>query len=327
MMHRCAFITGLGAGFVLRHTTAAQQPQKAYKIGSLSQATASVGDRYTDAFLQGLRDLGYVQGQNFVLERRYAEGRFDRLPDLAAELVALKVDVIFARSSHAVRAARNAAATIPIIALDLESDPVAMGFVATLAKPGGNITGIFLDLPEVSAKHVQFLTDLVPKLSRVAVLGDPTINASHFNAVLEAARVRGVRVQALEVRNEVDVDRALELAIRERAGALIVFSSGFMFLQGIKIAAAAAKNRLATIAMWREFVEAGGLMSYGADFLTVHRQCAVYVDKVLHGIKPGELPVERPATCQLVLNMKTAKALGLTIPPWLRLRADQVIDP
>ena len=326
MMHRRAFVTGLGAAVVLPDTAAAQLPGKVYKIGSLSQATAGTGDRYTDAFLQGLRELGYVQDQNFVLERRYAEGQLDRLPDLAAELVALKVDVIFARSSHAVRTARNATRTIPIVAADLESDPVAMGFVASLAKPGGNITGIFLDLPEVSAKHVQFLTDVVPKLSRIAVLGDHTINASHFNAVREAARVRAVRVQALEVRNEMDVDRALELAIRERAGGLIVLSSSFMFLQRIKIAAAAAKNRLAAIAMWREFVEVGGLMSYGADLLTVHRQCAVYVDKVLQGTKPGELPVQRPATFQLVLSMKTAKALGLTIPPSLLLRADEVIQ-
>jgi len=326
MMHRRSLITGLGTILIAPTAARAQQAGKVYKIGSLSQATAGVGDRYTDAFLQGLRDSGYIEGQNFILERRYAEGRLDRLPDLAASLVALKVDAIFARSSHAVRAARNATRTIPIIAADLESDPIAMGFVTTLAKPGGNVTGIFLDLPEVSAKHVQFLTDVVPKLSRVAVLGDLTINASHFEAVHEAALVRAVKVQALEVKNEMDVDRALELAIKERAGALIVFSSSFMFLQRIKIAAAAIKNRLAAIALWREFVEVGGLMSYGADLLTLHRQCAAYVDKILQGIKPGELPVERPAKFQLALNMKTAKALGLTIPRSLLLRADQVIE-
>jgi len=325
MMNRRGFVISLGAALALPHTAAAQPARKVYKIGSLSQATAEVGDRYTDAFLQGLRDAGYIEGQHFVLERRYAEGRLDRLPELAAELVALKVDLIFARSSHAVRAARDATSTIPIIAADLESDPIAMGFVATLARPGGNVTGIFLDLPEVSAKHVQFLVDVVPKLSRVAVLGDPTVNASHFRAVQEAALIRAVRVQALQVTNEPDVDRALELVIKERGSALIVLSSSFMFLQRIKIAAAAIRNRLVAIALWREFVEVGGLMSYGADLLSLHRQCAAYVDKVLQGSKPGELPVERPATFQFVLNLKTAKALGLTIPQSLLLRADHVI--
>jgi putative tryptophan/tyrosine transport system substrate-binding protein len=276
--------------------------------------------------MQGLRESGYIQGQNFVLERRYAEGRLDRLPDFAAELAALKVDVIFARSSHAVRAARNVTSTVPIIALDLESDPVAMGFVATLARPGGNVTGIFLGLPEVSAKHLGFLAEVVSKLSRVAVLGDPAINASHFRAVREAALRRAVRIQALEVKSEMDVDHAFELAIKERAAALILLSSSFMFLQKVRIAAASAKNKLAAIAMWREFVEVGGLMSYGADLLSLHRQCAAYVGKVLHGIKPAELPVERPAKFQFVLNMRTAKTLGLTIPPSLLLRADQVLE-
>ncbi len=326
-MHRRAFLGGVAGGLLAAPLGAQpQQAGKVYKIGSLSQATAGIGDQYTDAFVQGLRDSGYVEGKHFVLERRYAEGRLDRLPALAAELVALNVDVIFARASHAVRAARQATGTIPIVAADLESDPIAMGLVASLARPGGNVTGIFLDLPGVSAKHLEFLTEVVPRLSRVAVLGDPTINASHFRAVHVAAKTRAVQVQNLEVTSAEDVDHAFVLAIKERSTALILLSSAVMFLQRVRIAAGAAKNRLATIAMWREFVDVGGLMSYGPDLLSLHRQRAGYVHRILQGVRPGDLPVERPATFQFVINRKTAKALGLTIPPSLLQRADEVIQ-
>jgi putative tryptophan/tyrosine transport system substrate-binding protein len=303
-----------------------QQAGKVWRIGSLSQSSAAAGGSYTEAFLRGLRESGYIEGQDFVLELRYAAGRLELLPDLADELAGLKVDVIFARSSRAVTAARNATGAIPIVALDLESDPIARGFVTSIARPSGNITGMFLDLPELIGKQLELLKEVVPKLSGVAVLGDSVVNASHFRAAEEAARRLAVRIQVLEARNPADFDAVFETATKGRARALIVLSSSFTFLHNASIAALAAKNRLATISIFKEFVEAGGLMAYGIDLRDLHWRCAAYVGKILKGAKPGELPVERPTRFEFFINLKTAKALGLTIPPSLLLRADQVIE-
>ncbi len=323
-MDRRAFIAMVGGSILA--APLAQQPGKVWRIGSLSQASPAVGAVYTEAFLQGLRESGYIEGRDFVFEVRYAGGRFERLPDLAAELASLKVDVIFARSSRAVTAAKAATSTIPIVALDLESDPVVMGFVASLARPGGNITGWFLDLPELMGKQLELLKEVMRELPRVAVLGDSAINASHFRAVEEAGRALGVRVQALEARSPKDLDTAFVAASKERARGLIVLSSSFTFLHNAVIAHLAAKNKLATISIAKEFAEAGGLMAYGVNLGDLHRRCATYVGKILNGAKPGELPVERPAQFEFVINLKTARALGLTVPQTLLLRADQVIE-
>jgi len=326
-MNRRAFITMVGGSILARSLASeAQQTGKVWRIGSLSQTSPAVGAIYTEAFLQGLRESGYIEGRDFIFEMRYAGGRFERLPDLAAELAGLKVDVIFARSSRAVTAARGATGTIPIVALDLESDPVVMGFVASLARPGGNITGWFLDLPELMGKQLELLKEVVPELSRVAVLGDSAINASHFKAVEGAGRALGVRVQALEARRSKDLGIAFDAATRERARGMIVFSSSFTFLHNALISDLAAKNKLATISIVKEFVEAGGRMAYGVNLWDLHRRCAAYVVKILKGAKPGELPVERPARFEFIVNLKAAKALGLTIPQTLLQRADEVIQ-
>ena len=326
MTSRRTFLVTLAAILAIPLSAKAQQTSKVWRIGSLSQSSAAAGGLYTEAFLRGLRESGYIEGQDFVVELRYAAGRLERLPDLADELARLKVDVIFARSSRAVTAARNATGAIPIVALDLESDPIARGFVTSLARPGGNITGMFLDLPELIGKQLALLKEVVPTLSRVAVLGDSAINTSHFSAAEAAARRLAVRVQVLEARSATDFDSVFEAATKGRAGALIVLSSSFTFLHNAPIAALAAKNRLATISIAKEFVEAGGLMAYGVDLKDLHWRCAAYVGKILKGAKPGELPVERPTRFEFFINLKTAKALGLTIPPALLARADQVID-
>jgi putative tryptophan/tyrosine transport system substrate-binding protein len=225
-----------------------------------------------------------------------------------------------------VTAARGATRTIPIIALDLESDPVVMGFVASLARPGGNITGWFLDLPELMGKQLELLKEVMPELSRVAVLGDSAINGSHFKAVEGAGRALGVRVQALEARTAKDLPTTFDAATKERASGLIVLSSSFTFLHNALIADLATKNKLATISIAKEFVEAGGLMAYGVNLWDLHRRCAVYVGKILKGAKPGELPVERPTRFEFIVNLKTAKALDITIPQSVLVRADEVIQ-
>ena len=326
-MDRRAFLCGITVGTLVAPLAAeAHQAAKVPRIGSLSQSSPAAGAPYTEAFLQGLRESGYVEGQNLVVELRYAEGRLERLPALAAELTGLRVEVIFARGSRAVTAARNATHTIPIVALDLESDPVAMGFVASLGRPGGNITGVFFDFPELIGKQLELLKEVVPDLTRVAVLGDSTINASYFSAVEAAARTLAVRIQALEARRPADFDTAFQAATRERARALIVLSSPLVFIHNSQIADLARKNRLATISIWKEFVGAGGLLAYGVDLRDLHWRCAAYVAKILKGARPGELPVERPARFELFVNLKTAKALGLMIPQPVLLRADQVIE-
>ncbi|RPH54073.1 MAG: ABC transporter substrate-binding protein [Acidobacteria bacterium] len=274
-----------------------------------------------------LRDLGYVEGQNITIEFRSSEGKYERLPDLAAELVRLKVDVIVAPANENVVVARQATRTIPIIMAG-SFDPVESGLVASLARPGGNVTGLSFRAPEIEGKRLELLKEIAPRVSRVAVLSNPTNRAIHSSLaeVEVAARSLRVQVQILEARGPDEFQGAFAAMTRERAGALLVFPDGMFLLHRTRIADLAAKSRLPAMYGVREFVDAGGLVSYAPSLRDNLRRAATYVDKILKGAKPADLPIEQPTKFELVINLKTAKALGLTIPQSLLARADQVIE-
>ena len=306
----------------------AQQAGKVPRIGFLSATSPSDRPRLLDAFRQGLRELGWVEGQNIVIDYRYAEGRVDRLPDLAAELVRLKVDLIVSWGTQGVTAAKNATETIPIVMIAVR-DPVGTGLIASLVRPGGNVTGVsgYAGL-EIVAKQLVLLKETVPKIRRVAVLSNPA-NAYHQLAIREvnvAARSLGVQLQLLEARGPNEFDGAFAAMAKERVGALLVLSDAVLNSHRTRLAELAARSRLPAAYGVRESVEAGGLMSYGPSFLDLFRRAATYVDKILKGARPGDLPVEQPTKFELVINLKIAKALGLTIPPSILQRADQVIE-
>jgi putative ABC transport system substrate-binding protein len=298
-----------------------QQPTKTFRIMELNPGAPQEQQR---VFRQALRDLGYVQGQNILIEDRFAAGSDDRLHDYAAEAVRLKVDVIVAISSAAIRAATNAAKAIPIVGLDLESDPVASGFIASLARPGGNLTGVFVDLPELTGKGLELLKEAIPGVARVAVLRDPTLNPALLPAAEAAARSLGLRLQIVQARVPNEYDRAFRAALTGHSNALMVIPSP-RFDRRL-LAELAARHRLPTTSIFPHYADAGLLMSYGPNLYGLFAQAATYVDRILKGAKPGELPVQRPARFEMVINMKTARALGLTIPKSLLLRADRVID-
>jgi len=307
---------------------AAQQPAKVPRIGYLSPLSPSSDPTRIEAFRQGLRDFGYVEGQNIAIEYRYAEGKFNRLPDLAAELVRFKVDVIVVASTPGILAAKNATSTIPIV-MALSADPVPTGLVSSLARPGGNITGLSLLSGELSGKRLELLKEVVPNLSRVAVLWDPVNPATllQLRETEAAAQVLGVQLQPLEVRGpNPDFERAFQDTAGGQAGALITLDDLLILIHRRKIVDFAAKKRLPAMYGFRELPDAGGLMSYTANRSHLFRRAATYVDKLLKGAKPADLPVEQPTRFEFVINMKTAKALGLTIPPSILIRADQVIQ-
>ena len=307
----------------------AQQAGKVPRIGFLSVTSPSDRPPLLAAFRQGLRELGWVEGQNIVIDYRYAEDRVDRLPDLAAELVRLKVDIIIASGgTQAATAAKNATGTIPIVMIAVR-DPVGTGLIASLARPGGNVTGTsgYAGL-EIVAKQLELLKETVPEIRRVAILSNPA-NAYHQLAIREvnvAARSLGVQLQLLEARGPNEFDGAFAAMANERVGALLVVSDVIFNAHQTRLADLAARSRLPAAYGVRESVEAGGLMSYGPSFLDLHRRAASYVDKILKGAKPADLPVEQPTKYELVINMKTAKALGLTISQSVLLRADEVIQ-
>src|SRR5262245_25361249 len=307
----------------------AQQAGNVPRIGFLSLTSPSDRPHHVDAFRQKLRELGWVEGQNLVIDYRYAEGRVDRLPDLAAELVRLKVDLIVGSAGTQVAtAAKKATETIPI-GLVAGRDPVGTGLIASLAHPGGNVTGVSGSAGlEWVAKQLELLKETVPKLRRVAILSNPD-NAYHQLAIREvnvAARSLGVQLQLLEARGPNEFDGAFAAMAKERAEALLVLSDGIFSSHRTRLADLAARSRLPAAYGVRESVEAGGLMSYGPSFLDSYRRAATYVDRILKGAKPADLPVEQPTKFELVLNPKTAKALGLTIPQSVLLRADHVIQ-
>jgi putative ABC transport system substrate-binding protein len=279
------------------------------------------------AFREGLRELGYVEGRNIQVESRWAEGNYDRLPGLAADLVRLKVDVIVTYGTPAAQAAKGATGTIPIVMAAI-IDPVASGLVTSLARPGGNITGQSMMSPDLAEKQLQILKELVPKTSRVAVLHNPANpgNAPQVRHAQDAARALGVRLQILGARGPSEIDGAFAAMAAEQAGAVIVLVDAILQSNRARIADLAARHRLPAVYGLHEYAEVGGLLAYGPNRLDMFRRAATYVDRILKGAKPGDLPVEQPSTFTLVINLKTAKALGLTIPPSLLLRADQVIE-
>src|SRR5437773_8341450 len=329
MIERRTFMAMLTGGLLTAPLAAeAQQAGRVPRIGVLSLTSSSDRPSHLDAFRQRLRELGWVEGQNIVIDYRYAEGRVDRLPDLAAELVRLKVGLIVASAgTQAATAAKNATETIPIVMTDVR-DPVGTGLIASLARPRGNVTGVSGSAGlELFAKELELLKETVPKIHRVAILSNPD-NAYHQLAIREvnvAARSLGVQLQLLEARGPNEFDGAFAAMAKERVGALLVLSDAIFSSHRTRLADLAARSRLPAAYGVRESVEAGGLMSYGPSFLDLYRRSAAYVDKILKGAKPADLPIEQPTKFELVINLKTAKALGLTLPPSLLQRADAVI--
>ncbi len=324
------FLGTLAGGLLAAPFTAeAQQAAKVARIGYLAVDRAA-SPHMTEAFLQGLRDLGYVEGRNVVIEYRDAEGKLERLPALAAELVGLKVDVIVAGGTPQALAAKQATRTVPIV-FAAAGDPVTSRLVTSLARPGGNVTGLSALAPELVGKCLEHLKQAVPGVSRVAVLWQPgaypeRTEKDMLKGADVAARALGVRPQFVEARGPADFDRAFSDMTTARAGALTVLPSTMFIIERRRLVDLAAKTRLPAVYAYREFVGAGGLMAYGADLADMFRRAATYVDRILKGTKPGDLPVEQPTKFELVINLKTAKALGLTIPQSVLLRADEVIQ-
>ncbi len=329
MMIIRAALTGVLALSLLASPLAAEAQQAAtiFRIGYLA---TNPTPHLQEAFRQGLRDLGYVEGRNLVIEDGDAEGKLERLPALAAELVALKVDVIVASGTPAALAAKQATRTLPIVFTSI-ADPVTSRLVTSLARPGGNLTGLSVLAPELVGKCLEQLKQAMPAVSRVAVLWHPGAMTERTDKDMlkraeVAAQALGVRLQVAEARGPADIDRAFSEMAKARAGALAVLTSSMLFGERRRLVDLAAKNRLPAVYPWREGVDAGGLMAYGPDLADLSRRVATYVDKILKGTKPGGLPVEQPTKFELVINLKTAKALGLTIPPSLLGRADQIIE-
>ncbi len=290
--------------------------------------SSTVSPRPVEAFRQGLRGLGWVEGQNIVIEYRSAEGRYDRLPDLAADLVRLKVDIIAAAGTAATTAAKNATRAIPIVMIGV-GDPVGLELIASLARPGGNVTGLTFSVGmETAGKGLELLKEALPKVRRVAVLTNPANPGQPLalKNVKAAARSLGMQLQLLEARGPDEFDGTFAAMAKERVGALLVVSEAMFNIHRVRLADLAARNKLPSMHGFREDAEAGGLMSYGPDLADLCRRSATYVDKILKGAKPGDLPVEQPTKFELVINLKTAKALGLTIPASVLSRADQVIE-
>jgi len=325
-MDRRTFVGGV-AGWLLVAPLAAraQQVAKVYRIGILETIPAARNAANLDALRKGLRELGYVEGRNLVIEYRSADGRPERFPDLASELVRLKVDLLVTRGTPAARAAKNATETIPVVMATM-GDPRAM--VASFARPGGNITGVTTFSTELTAKRIELLKELVPNLSRVALLhnmGNPAA-PPEWEETETAARTLGLQAELLDVRSQGDLGRAFELAVRRHVDALLIGADGLTQLHQQMIVDLVARNRLPAAYPAREFVEAGGLIGYAVNYPDLYFRFASFIDKIFKGAKPGELPVEQPTKFELVINLKTAKALGLTIPQSLLLRADEVIQ-
>jgi putative ABC transport system substrate-binding protein len=329
MLSRRAFLNGSIAGILTAPLAAeAQQAGKVYRIGVLEIVGAPANAANLTAFREGLRELGYVEGQNFTIEYRSADGRTEQFPDLASELVRLKVDVIVTRGTPAALAAKQATGTIPIV-MASSGDPAAEGIVASLARPGGNVTGLhMMAAPQIGGRRLQLLKEMAPGLSRVGVLWNP---ATHYTPLLmreteRTARAIGVRLQGFEVQGPEDLDRTFDAVVLSQINALITVEDYLTFTHRTRIVELAAMSRLPAIHGLREFVDAGGLMAYGIERQDLFRRSATYVHKVLNGASPAGLAVEPPSKFELVINLKTAKALGLTIPPSLLQRADQVIE-
>jgi len=325
---RRAFIRGIALSVLVAPLAAeAQTARKVYRIGALEVVPVGRNAANLAAFRQGLRELGYVEGQNLVIEYRSADGRAERFPDLAIELVRLKVDVIVTRGTPAALAAKQATGTIPIV-MASSGDPLGTGIVASLAHPGGNVTGLSAFATEIQGKQLEVLREMVPQVARIAFLfnmSNPVLQAQ-WKEGEPAARSVGLQPQLLDVRTVRDLEPAFEAAVRQRARAVIVGIDALTQAHRGQIVEALAKRHLAAISREREFADAGGLMSYGIHYVDSYRRAATYVDKILKGAKPADLPVEQPTKFELVINLKTAQTLGLTIPQSLLVRADEIIQ-
>jgi len=327
-MKRRAFVSAVGMSVLTAPLRLAAQPaQRIPRVGYLFSFTPAEGKHLWEACRQGLRELGYAEGKNIVLEPRWGDGRHERLPELAADLVRLKVDVIVSAATPASRAAKAATSSIPIVIVAV-GEPVKTGLIASLARPGGNVTGLSLLTTELSGKRLELLGQVVRSMHRVAVLMNPDnpVHAVFLEETRVATQKLGVQLQPLEARNPKDIEHVLDAAPRERAAGLIVFDDPVLWSHRRQIVGLAAKRRFPAMYGYREFVDDGGLMSYGPDRIDHYRRTAIYVDKILKGAKPADLPVEQPTKFELVINQKTAKALGLTIPQSLRLQASQLVE-
>jgi ABC-type uncharacterized transport system substrate-binding protein len=332
-MDRRAFIALVGWSILaVPFAARAQLARKVWRIGFLipvsvpDAATGTPSIRRLPVFTQQMKELGWAEGQNFTVESHFTERDEQKLWNAALDLARLPVDVIVAVSSPAVNAASAATATIPIIAIDLETDPVAKGFATSLARPSKNITGLFLDLPELNGKRLQLLKEFIPKLNRVAVLWDPGLDPTPLKAAEAAARTVGVELRVATASRRDDFAEALSEAARQHTGALLVVQSPAFDVYAKEIAVLALKYRLPSIGVFNGFAKSSGLMSYGPDLRALFAQSANYVDRILKGAQAGNLPIERPVRFELVVNAKTAKALGLTIPQSVLVRADEVIQ-
>jgi len=326
-MRNVVFALGFALGACLNATpldAEAQEVGKVFRIGSLSPA----GNPQLEAvFLDAMRSLGYVEGKNLIFERRYADNQLERLPALAAELVSLNVDIIVATGTVAPLAAKKVTTTIPVVIWST-GDPVGSGIASSLARPGGNITGLTIDSPELAGKRLQLLKEIVPRLTRVAVIWNAAnpYAAVVFKETQDAARLLAIEIQSIEVRSPLDFDSAFEGVIKGNSNGLIVVEDPLTFSVLTRIVSFATTNRLPVMYGMKEFVSAGGLIAYGPDYPDLLRRAASYVDKILKGAKPGDLPIEQPTKFGLVIDLKTAKTLGLTIPQTLLVRADEVIQ-
>jgi putative ABC transport system substrate-binding protein len=330
MGHRSFLLLVLTASLVVAPLgTDAQRTGTTPRVGFLFPGSLSEPRTrsYVEAFRQGLRELGYLEDQNIRIEFRWAEEGYERLPVLAAELARLKVDVIVAATVPAIKAAKEATKTIPIV-MAIVVDPVTTGLVANLGRPEGNLTGLSMMAPDLVGKQIEMVKEVIPRVSRVALLWNPANvgNAAQLRAAEEAARVLGVRLQALEARGPREVDSAFLAMTKERAEALVVLVDSMLTSNGGRIIDLARKHRLPAVYGVTHLAKAGGLMAYGVDVLHLWRRAATFVDRILKGAKPGELPIEQPTKFELVISLKTAQALGLRIPPALLVRADQVIE-
>jgi putative ABC transport system substrate-binding protein len=327
MMTRRQLLIALGAGALAAPFASRAQQHRVYRIGFLGNSTAALEANLVGPFREGLRDLGYVEGRNIVIEYRWAEGKYERFPELIAELVGRKVDVIVTAGTPAALAVQRATATIPLVMVAV-GDPVSTGLVASLARPGGYSTGLTSIAPDLEGKRLELLREVVPKLTRVSFLVNPD-NAFHVGSEKQAraaAQVLHVDVQFIGVRADADFDHAFDVIAKERPDAFIVLADRVFLHNRGRIVDFAARNRLPAVYPYRELVEAGGLMSFGPNYADMHRRAAIYVDKILKGAKPGDLSVEQPTKFELIINLKSAKAFRLTIPQSLQLRADEVIQ-
>ncbi len=328
MISRRAFLRSVAVGVIAAPLVAeAQQPGKVYRIGFLGNQNPTLTAPSLDAFRHGLRELGWVEGQNVFIEYRWADGNLDRLPALASDLVRLPIDVLLVAGPAGVRAARQATRTVPIVAA-IMSDPVVAGFVASFARPGGNLTGSAVQFEDLVTKQLQLLKETVPKVVRVAILAHHTslVNPNILKAAETAARALGLKGRVFEIRDVSTLEGAFRTAKTERADAMHVLPSPVFSRQRARLAELAVKHRLPGIYEDKGYVDAGGLMSYGPNFPDLFRRSASYVDRIFKRAKPGDLPIEQPTKFEFAINLKAAKALGLTIPPSVLARADQVIE-